>query len=604
MNWKLSVATTAAALAGCMLSCGSTAAPSRSPKPVPGPPVAPIATAAQARTPAAGAPAVPTPGQPTPSGELRRTLAPAAPASVAAAAPRQAALHPQAAAGQVAPARPDGAPERGWQLFQKQCSMCHGVEGRGDGLAAYLLNPPPRDFTASQFRLSSTQNGVPTDDDLLAVVTNGMPGSAMPPWSGLPESDRRDLVATVKALWVAALVKGYHDEELTDEEIAESLADEAVPGKPVTFGGMTEGSLSETARGRIVYTKACALCHGPDGRGDSPQKLVDSQGRPLPARDFTKGIFKGGGDARSIYARLRSGMRGTPMPQYTEDALHESDAWALVHYIRSLFPDAAQARQRQTPLALAIRKVAEIPSTEDGWAAAAPSTYVALMPLWWRDRRPEGVLVQAVHDGRTLVLRLSWEDPTEDDNAVLQDGFTDGAALQLSTDADPPFFGMGDAAGSVAIWSWKASWQRDLVAFADVESVYPQMNLDSYYPVQTNLAAGDRPVVTAMAAPVFQPLYMSGWGAGNLVSDPDRAAAVEVVQANGQGTLASQPRAEQTVQGTGRWEKGVWTVELRAAMTPDRCRGLSVAFAVWDGGQRDRNGQKSVSIWHHLDLEP
>jgi hypothetical protein len=30
---------------------------------------------------------------------------------------------------------------------------------------------------------------------------------------------------------------------------------------------------------------------------------------------------------------------------------------------------------------------------------------------------------------------------------------------------------------------------------------------------------------------------------------------------------------------------------------------VSVAFALWDGAARDRNGQKLVSIWHDLTLE-
>jgi DMSO reductase family type II enzyme heme b subunit len=30
---------------------------------------------------------------------------------------------------------------------------------------------------------------------------------------------------------------------------------------------------------------------------------------------------------------------------------------------------------------------------------------------------------------------------------------------------------------------------------------------------------------------------------------------------------------------------------------------LSIAFAIWDGAARDRNGQKLVSIWHDFELE-
>ena len=33
-------------------------------------------------------------------------------------------------------------------------------------------------------------------------------------------------------------------------------------------------------------------------------------------------------------------------------------------------------------------------------------------------------------------------------------------------------------------------------------------------------------------------------------------------------------------------------------------KSLSIAFAVWDGHAGDRNGQKSVTIWHQLVLEP
>jgi hypothetical protein len=32
---------------------------------------------------------------------------------------------------------------------------------------------------------------------------------------------------------------------------------------------------------------------------------------------------------------------------------------------------------------------------------------------------------------------------------------------------------------------------------------------------------------------------------------------------------------------------------------PDDAR-VTIAFALWDGAARDRNGQKLVSIWHDL----
>lgn len=40
----------------------------------------------------------------------------------------------------------------GRKVFGKYCSICHGVEGKGDGFNAYNLNPQPRNFTDSSYR--------------------------------------------------------------------------------------------------------------------------------------------------------------------------------------------------------------------------------------------------------------------------------------------------------------------------------------------------------------------------------------------------------------------------------------------------------------------
>ena len=44
----------------------------------------------------------------------------------------------------------------GGKTYEKECSACHGKDGNGEGEAAYLLYPRPRDFTSGQFRLVST----------------------------------------------------------------------------------------------------------------------------------------------------------------------------------------------------------------------------------------------------------------------------------------------------------------------------------------------------------------------------------------------------------------------------------------------------------------
>ena len=99
----------------------------------------------------------------------------------------------------VAPALTADLAARGRKVYAEQCSVCHGPEGRGDGTAAYFLQPRPRDFVSDGFRFVSTPHG-PTDADLFRTVTRGMPGSAMPPWEHLPTDDRWAVVAEVRRL--------------------------------------------------------------------------------------------------------------------------------------------------------------------------------------------------------------------------------------------------------------------------------------------------------------------------------------------------------------------------------------------------------------------
>src|SRR6185503_4339467 len=73
--------------------------------------------------------------------------------------------------------------ERGKAVYNKWCAQCHGSEGAGDGPAAHYMVPRPRDFTAALYQIRSTASGLlPTDDDIMHAIDEGLPGTTMPAW--------------------------------------------------------------------------------------------------------------------------------------------------------------------------------------------------------------------------------------------------------------------------------------------------------------------------------------------------------------------------------------------------------------------------------------
>jgi len=104
------------------------------------------------------------------------------------------------------------------------------------------------------------------------------------------------------------------------------------------------------------------------------------------------------------------------------------------------------------------------------------------------------------------------------------------------------------------------------------------------------------------------PAFVTGWGAGNIVSDPQRKSAVEDLSAQGFGTLRARPVIEQKIEARGVHGQGSYEVLFRrslaapgkgaVSLTPDST--VPVAFAVWNGSAGDRDGKKSVTIWQDL----
>jgi mono/diheme cytochrome c family protein len=93
-----------------------------------------------------------------------------------------------------APKRTPELLEKGRASFERNCSACHGDRGAGDGIAAAALSPRPRNFATERFKNGSKPA------QIFETLKKGVPGSAMVPFTNLPEEERWAL-----AYWVAEL---------------------------------------------------------------------------------------------------------------------------------------------------------------------------------------------------------------------------------------------------------------------------------------------------------------------------------------------------------------------------------------------------------------
>jgi mono/diheme cytochrome c family protein len=127
-------------------------------------------------------------------------------------------------------------------LYRQHCVHCHGISGDGRGPTALFLNPYPRDYRQGVFKFKSTYTAArPTMEDLHRIMVNGIPGTAMPSFSLLPEAEIEALIEYVKYLAIRGQMEtaltnyAFNDlgeEDVIDEKTGEPVLDE--DGEPQT----------------------------------------------------------------------------------------------------------------------------------------------------------------------------------------------------------------------------------------------------------------------------------------------------------------------------------------------------------------------------------
>ena len=203
------------------------------------------------------------------------------------------------------------------RLYARHCADCHGSKGRGDGPAAGMLSPPPRDFTSGHYKIRSTPSGtLPTPRDVTATIARGLPGTSM---SGYETILRPEEIESL-----ASLVLGMAPRT-------------ALRGSPIALADPRPASPSALRNGAALYgSLGCAACHGADGTPKGWRPTREGPGGPSPPADLSQPwTFRGGADPGSIALRVMTGLDGSAMPGYA-DAISARDAWDLAHHVASL----------------------------------------------------------------------------------------------------------------------------------------------------------------------------------------------------------------------------------------------------------------------------
>ena len=469
-------------------------------------------------------------------------------------------------------------------LYSNKCAICHGTDGRGDGSAAYLLQPKPRNFRAGEFRIVSTDNQVLSEADLIRTITKGIPGTSMPPWPQLSEAQKKQLASRVMGFRRDQLIAENLADGATQAEAEENAEDDMTPGAVVDVKPPAEKS--SPAELKASFVKLCAPCHAEDGTGKDDPSWRTVEGYTITSNNFKAGVYKGGRDDIQLYRRIFLGMRGTPMPSY--EAVKPNQIWRMVRYIQSLSEPRMQAESWIVPAAITVQRTGSTPSraTDTAWNSIKASE-VRLFELWTTPDAVRKATVRAVSDGESLALLVSWRDPQKDVAGRSTTTFSDRAAIMMSTDPEPPLFTMGQPDRAVEIWQWAPAPpnNEDNTALNDI-----------YYSTKTGwaLESGDEGVF-ATATSVGNPVS-PGHSGGTLYKAAEFGSLTAVAGEEG-------PMAE------GEWANGEWRVIFRRQLHTARADDIdfsgdkvSIALGIWNGRLGQRNGQKSVSIWGNLQL--
>ena len=469
----------------------------------------------------------------------------------------------------------DAQREAGKTLYLKNCVQCHGEKGDGNGYATPHLFPRPRDFTTGKFKVRTTPNGaLPTHQDLVNIIRNGMPYTSMPAWPTLSDQEVSNLAYYTKSF-------------SANFSVAENTP------KPVSFPSAPAMTDETVALGKKLFEEnGCLKCHGTLGRGDGPSAttLVDDLGHPIRAADLAQSwTFRAGSSREDIFKTMSTGFNGTPMPSF-EEALTPEQRWAITDFITSLsgtdgpqYTNLVTAKYVLDPIDLAKG------------AANFQSAPVARFPIVGQIMEPgrqfhpptTSVMVQAIYDYESMALLVRWHDIRPDRAGKADPSIP--VSLEDEVETKPAAATAADAAADPFADPGAAPVEAPPSEFNDAVAIQ---------------------IPTATPTSARKPYFIFGDAQNPVDLWFFDLARPDPLQFTGRGSADIAANDTGDLTGVASYDQGEWSVifkrPLRATAGPPFVPGefLPVAFSVWDGFARERGNRRGLTAWYSIYVEP